>query len=750
MNILNRPVSRGEKLRQMQAFTNLYRTFPETEPYQREVACLRTQFSFILQSIRPDDLLAGRMTLLPVGFMPQPAMERGQGVGYYCDEELLQEWASDPNLTLEEQRILWELIHYWKHNTTKARTERLYSADQWRYMTHGNYRALPGAAYPLYRISGTQLDFCKLLENGLNGLRTLLQQQSSRNPAFFSAADDALALIQEICLAYAASADAQQKECCALRQAQLQEMGASLRRLAVGPPQTFRDAVQLVHLYTLLSGSFNYGRMDEYLTPFYARDIAAGRLDKQQGKELLRALWKCMQDRNLMMDARVILGGKGRHVPDPSMADEFALVVMEVSHEVHDTLPQLTLMCDRNLSPLLWHKAMDMLADGTTYPILYNDERNIPAVANAFSVSEIEVQDYIPFGCGEYVLYHKSIGTPSGTLNLLSLLNQCLTTGLRSDRYPFQQSQIPAICYYKTFDEFYAYYLDELTFLTSLLAQQQKQEYQACAQQAGFLLFSVLFDDCIERGLPLLSGGVHHLGGTLETYGNTNTADSLCAIKTLVYDQKRIAPQQLLDALQTNFDGYDSLRALLLHAPKYGNDDVQADGVAVRLHEDLCRIVRSHAARYGLDSYLVVIINNRTNTFFGQTTGASPDGRLANTFMANANNPVGGMDRNGLTAMLNSLCKLTPALHAGAVQNMRFTHQAFGELRPKTEQLLQTYFECGGTQAMITVLGRGDLEAAVKDPDSYRDLIVRVGGFSARFVELLPAVQQELISRTLY
>ncbi|MFQ7557044.1 MAG: pyruvate formate lyase family protein [Escherichia coli] len=157
--------------------------FPKQNLTKREVACLRTQFSFILQSIRPDDLLAGRMTLLPVGFMPQPAMERGQGVGYYCDEELLQEWASDPNLTLEEQRILWELIHYWKHNTTEARTERLYSADQWRYMTHGNYRALPGAAYPLYRISGTQLDFCKLLENGLNGLRTAVttaKRQKSR------------------------------------------------------------------------------------------------------------------------------------------------------------------------------------------------------------------------------------------------------------------------------------------------------------------------------------------------------------------------------------------------------------------------------------------------------------------------------------------------------------------------------------------------------------------------------------------
>ena len=257
-----------------------------------------------------------------------------------------------------------------------------------------------------------------------------------------------------------------------------------------------------------------------------------------------------------------------------------------------------------------------------------------------FSVSEIEAQDYIPFGCGEYVLYHKSIGTPSGTLNLLSLLNQCLTTGLRSDRYPFQQSQIPAICYYKTFDEFYAYYLDELTFLTSLLAQQQKQEYQACAQQAGFccsaccsttvlsedsLFFRAAYIIWAERWKPM----------------ETPIPPTVCAPSKRLSMTKAYRSTAVARRLQTNFDGYDSLRALLLHAPKYGNDDVQADGVAVRLHEDLCRIVRSHAARYGLDSYLVVIINNRTNTFFGQTTGASPDGRLANTFMANANNPVG-------------------------------------------------------------------------------------------------------------
>lgn len=750
MKISENCFSRAQQLQQMQSFTQIYRSFSDKDIYAREAACLREQFQHILRPIESEDLLAGRLELLPIGFMPQPAMPRGQGVGYYCDEAFLQEWADDDTLSLHDRRTLWGLIQYWQHNTTKALTEQKYTPDQWQYLTHGNYRKLPGVAYPLYRVSGTQLHFGRLLKEGLSGLRVQVNKRKNRNPSFYAAADDVLALMQEICLAYADMANAQQAAGSAGRRADLREMEQSLRRIGTQAPETFRDAVQLVHLYTLISGSFNYGRMDEYLTPFYFADLKAGRLDRDGATRLLKALWKCMQDRNLMMDARVILGGKGRNVLQADEADEFALVVMEVSHEVHDTLPQLTLMCEKNTSPRLWDKAMDMIADGTTYPILYNDDINIPAVANAFGISQQDAKDYVPFGCGEYVLYHKSIGTPSGTLNMLSLLNLCLTTGVRPNRYPFQKEGIPALCHYQNFAEFYRFYLEELDFVTNLLALQQKQEYEACAEQAGYLYFSLLFDDCLERDLPLLEGGVHHLGGTLETYGNTNTADSLTALKTLVFDTHAIAPEQLLQALKADFEGFETLRTRLLKAPKYGNDLDEADEVAMRLHEDLCRIVRDQAKKVGLDSYLVVIINNRTNTFFGLTTGASPDGRHAYTYMANANNPTGGMDQNGLTALLNSLCKLTPTLHAGAVQNMRFSHQAFGALRPKTEQMLKTYFEQGGAQAMITVLGRGDLEKAVQNPEAYRNLIVRVGGFSARFVELLPCVQQELISRTLY
>ncbi|WP_394921763.1 glycine radical domain-containing protein [uncultured Robinsoniella sp.] len=138
------------------------------------------------------------------------------------------------------------------------------------------------------------------------------------------------------------------------------------------------------------------------------------------------------------------------------------------------------------------------------------------------------------------------------------------------------------------------------------------------------------------------------------------------------------------------------------------------------------------------------------NTTFGLTTGASADGRLAFTYMANANNPTGGMDKNGITALLSSLVKLRPEKHAGSVQNMKFSKDMFGGLRAKTESLLAAYFAGGGTQTMITVQNREDLENALANPEHYQNLIVRVGGFSARFVDLSRAIQQELISRTLY
>ena len=147
---------------------------------------------------------------------------------------------------------------------------------------------------------------------------------------------------------------------------------------------------------------------------------------------------------------------------------------------------------------------------------------------------------------------------------------------------------------------------------------------------------------------------------------------------------------------------------------------------------------------------MTVTINNNANTVLGKLTSASADGRLENTFMANANNPYNGNDQNGLTALLNSLVKLDSSIHAGCVQNMKFSKQMFSKHFNQTRDMLNVYFESGGSQAMISVVGREDLENAVQQPEKYKNLLVRVGGFSARFVELNKEEQQEIIARTLY
>ncbi|HLO60780.1 MAG TPA: glycine radical domain-containing protein, partial [Bacteroidales bacterium] len=175
-----------------------------------------------------------------------------------------------------------------------------------------------------------------------------------------------------------------------------------------------------------------------------------------------------------------------------------------------------------------------------------------------------------------------------------------------------------------------------------------------------------------------------------------------------------------------------------------------ADGMLMQVHEHLCNFTKEQAKEVGLASYLIVVINNDANTVIGEHTSASADGRKALTYMNPGNAPVGGADKSGVTAFLNSVAKPRTDIHAGAVQNMKFSKEMFGTYRDKLEILLTTYWQKGGAQAMITCISRGDLEAAMEHPELYQNLIVRVGGFSERFVNLPRHTQLEILSRTLY
>lgn len=397
-------------------------------------------------------------------------------------------------------------------------------------------------------------------------------------------------------------------------------------------------------------------------------------------------------------------------------------------------------------------RALDAIGEGCTFPILYNDDVNIPSVERAFGVRESEALSYTPFGCGEYVLAHRSVGTPNGVVNLA----KCLELALHDGWDPVARRQAGpgtgSVDGFATFEDLWSAYAAQLRHLVSALAEQERIEYDVVGHEAPFLFLSALYDDCIARAMPIFSGGVWHLGGTNETYGNTNTADALLAIEHVVFRDHAVTLPGLVAALDANFSGPggEALRRRLLAAPKFGNDDDEADAMALRVHEHVCMLTRAQAPRVGLDSYLVVMINNHANTVFGRTTAASADGRRAGERLANGNNPTPGADRSGVTAFLNSLVKLDPGLHAGAVQNMKFSPSLFRRHRAKLEALLSAYWDGGGAQAMITTVSRADLESAMKDPERWGHLIVRVGGFSIRFVELPRDIQFEILLRTLY
>ncbi|MDZ7377646.1 MAG: hypothetical protein ONB13_13645, partial [candidate division KSB1 bacterium] len=227
-------------------------------------------------------------------------------------------------------------------------------------------------------------------------------------------------------------------------------------------------------------------------------------------------------------------------------------------------------------------------------------------------------------------------------------------------------------------------------------------------------------------------------------------ADSLLAIKRLVFDRKEISPANLKAMLENNFEGYARERNRLLNVPKYGNDLDEADEMYRQLHRYVCTTTKSMADKVGLHSYLVVNINNSANTILGRKTAASADGRLAFTSMANGNAATPGMDKSGITAYLNSISRPAADIHAGYVQNLKFMPDVFKLHVDKAKALIASYFKMGGTQLMINVVNNADLQRAMEHPEEFPNLIVRVGGFSARFIDLDRDVQLEILSRTGY
>jgi pyruvate-formate lyase len=690
-------------------FIDTYRIHENDNILSRECLCTRMRIPYAYAGIEDGDIFAGRYRTLAVGFSPQE-----NGFGFFLNKDQFQEVyeASDK----ETQEKLNKYLAYWEIRVSEWKLRDAFPKDVAQVVGSDRFFGEPGVGFYLSRIGGTHPDYDKLVRLGIDGLADEIRGYmacggSQKTNQVYSCMLETLDTFTALCEYYEKQAEG--KSLC--------DMALTLRHISRKPPTNLREAIQLVHLYAIFCGSINYGRMDVYLGDFLPDDNAV---------TYLCDFWKLLIARENIYDTRVIIGGVGRR--NQESADKFALYVMEASRIINNILPQLTLRFYDGQNPSLISKAYDNFAQGIVYPMLYNDNVNIPSVQKAFGFDSETAAEYLPFGCGEYVINHRSLGSPNGTINLLKALEDVL-----------EQAD------YSFFDELFDAYRQYVEKHVEALAKIEALEYEIASREAGFLPLSILFDDCLAKGMPLING-VRYLGGTLESYGNINAADSLTAIRETVYEKKLFSLAQLKEMLERDFAGYERERQILISCPKYGNDNKIADSMVIRIHEHLCNCTRSQAEKVGLHSYLIVIINNSANTIMGRYTKASADGRKAYTPMANANNPSSSADKEGVTAFLNSLVKLDTSIHAGAVQNMKFSKTLLTKHRPQFEALMKIYFENGGAQAMLNVLSKNDLENAVIHPELYTNLIVRVGGFCARFIELDKDVQQEIIDRTLY
>ena len=734
-----------EQLDIMEEYTAAHRSHLTASKEVREAACLSVLYPRMFRSIEPQDKIAGRLDFLPIGF---GAVTSLGGVGHYCVFSKLKTFQEKLDNPLDKARVD-RLFAYWLDHDVKT----IYCKEVLTETTIGRFI---DCEYPLIataRLSGMMLDYPKLLARGIAGLRQDIQLKLREDPQnqFYEASLRCLDIFAQTAACLKDKAAQELVHCNdEKRRKELQTMVIGLAHIKEDTPRTFYEAMQLIWLFALLAGCINYGRLDDYLGTYLVADLKSGRLTEQEAYEYIHSLWTMIENRRTTVNGRVIVGGKGRKHPEE--ADVFLHIAMKVAKACRYVEPQFTLRFDKDTSDEIWDEALDAIGAGATYPTLYNDDVNVPAVAYGMRIDRETAKQYVPFGCTEFVIQGQSTGTPNICINFLKLLTIFMNEGIdpMDGKDKSGGHAIPAVNTYETFEAFYDGYKAFIDDYLDLSVKAQYRSYEIMNDQVSFLFTSILMDDCIGRGKALLDGGVRYLGGTCETYGNINTSDSLWAIKQLVFAEKKYTLPQIEEAVLADFAGYERIRKDCLNCDKYGNDQAEVDEMANSFYEYVAKGVRDRGIAAGMQYYLIVISNNQLNTEWGNRTAASPDGRLSGLYMNPANNPQGGADKNGPTAMLNSLVKFNPKYHAGSVQNIKFTPAMFNGRRDIVKSMLRTYFRKGGCHLMITVVNRHELEDAMDHPEKYPTLLVRVSGFSAVFVKLSRNVQEELLSRMLY
>jgi formate C-acetyltransferase len=533
-------------------------------------------------------------------------------------------------------------------------------------------------------------------------------------------------------------------------------------------PRSFWEGVQMywfVHLgvITELNGwdCFNPGHLDQHLYPFYAQEVEAGGLTREQAQELLQCLWikfnnqpappkigvTAAESGTYNDFANINIGGLQRDGSDA--VNEVSYMLLDVVDEMHLLQPGSNIQLSRLNPDRFLEAACRVIRKGYGYPSVFNADVVVAEMVRVGKAVE-DARQGGTSGCVETGCFGKEAYILTGYFNLPKVLELTLHNGLdpRTGRQVGLETGDPRS--FASYEQLYAAFERQLQHLIEIKIRGNQYIERMYATLAPAPFLSVLIDDCIARGVDYNAGGARCNTNYVQGVGIATITDSLAAIKKHVYDDRELSLAALVHSLGSNFQGDEQLRLLLANrTPRYGNDDDYADAIMQQVFQSFLDAVEGRPNTKG-GEYHIDMLPTTGHIYFGSITGALPDGRKAGMPLAEGISPVQGADRHGPTAVIKSAGKMDHLRTGGTLLNLKFMPQVLAtqEGLEKLGQLVRVYFAMGGHHIQFNVVDADTLRRAQERPAEYRDLIVRVAGYSDYFCDLQRELQEEIISRT--
>lgn len=556
------------------------------------------------------------------------------------------------------------------------------------------------------------------------------------------------------------------KEKAPARKAELEEIARVCAWVPENPPRTFLEALQFfffIHLIRYVEYStLGIGiRIDHLFGPFYERDLKEGRLTKEEALDILELLWIKLNELGLVYSPTVssvyggvaslqavTIGGTDKNGKD--VTNDLTYLVLEAAKQLQLIEPSIVLRVHDGTPDELYSKAVDVIKTGIGYPSLFNDEALMP-LFERWGIPPEDIKNYAVTGCVYIEIPGKNVMRRSvGYFVLPKCLWWALHQGVNPKTGEQRGARTPAPATFKSWEDLLNAYLEQVRFFTTKMEQLERINLELYEKYCPRPFYSAVVEGCIETGKEarrwVYPSMVHHF---CQVIGGTNVADGITAVRKVVFDDRLVTLPELIQIMDRNWEGREDIRQACLNAPKFGNDDDYADFIAKEVHRLGEEAMETVKDRYGLS-------NRGDGSAVSATYGlaidtpATPDGRTdGEPFADSTLAPSPGKDKKGPTAVLNSCAKIKAVETYNHLLNQKFLPKFLeDDLKPAFISYLKTWKELHVPHIQFNVVDKKTLVAAQNYPEKYADLIVRVAGFSAYFVDLSRGLQDHVIART--